>query len=55
MFETLSHAVAGRAGIITEVTLSYIAFETWSGKPEPGKVMEISGEAHATTSVVKNP
>ena len=36
MFETLSRAVAGRAGIIAEVTLSYIAFETWSGKPEPG-------------------
>ena len=38
MFETLSRAVAGRAGIIAEVTLSYIAFETWSGKPEPGTV-----------------
>ena len=36
MFETLSHAEAGRASIITEVTLSIINFETWSGKPEPG-------------------
>jgi hypothetical protein len=38
MFETLSRAKAGRAGIIAEVTLSIIDFETWSGKPEPGIV-----------------
>jgi hypothetical protein len=38
MFETLSRAVAERASINTEITLSIIDFETQSGKPEQGIV-----------------